>query len=85
VEVAHHLRFARALALASTTLAPGCYLAHERAIDVGPIDAYVADVPDAGPCAVPCRCPRLGDDGTCTGAQVICCPIVGPLSPPDLA
>jgi len=80
----HYLRFAIALTAASTSA--GCYQAHERPIDAGPIDAYVADTPDVGPCVrpLPCRCPTLADPGTCAGVYVMCCPIVGPLPPPNL-
>ena len=82
----HYLRFARAIALVSAVASPGCYLAHERTADAGPIDAYVPDVPDEGPCArpLPCTCPTLGNEGTCGGAFAACCPIVGPLAPPSL-
>lgn len=88
-----YLRFARALALAGAASAEvtGCYLAHERpndanVPDAGPPDAYVPDVPDAGLCArpLPCTCPTFTSDGTCTGAYAACCPVVGPLAPPDL-
>lgn len=86
----HYLRVARALALVSGTLgSAGCYQSHERAVDVGPIDAWSADTNvDAGPCPVPlpCTCPTLSSDGTCGGTTfMMCCPVVGPLSPPDLA
>lgn len=82
----HYVRFARALALVTAVASPGCYQAHEREPDAGPIDAFRADVPDEGPCArpLPCRCPTLADDGTCVGAYAMCCPIVGPLAPPTL-
>jgi hypothetical protein len=83
-----YVRFARALALVSATSAAGCYQAHERSVDAGPVDAFVADVPDAWemcPRPLPCTCPRLGSDGTCGDRYALCCPIVGPLSPPSLA
>jgi hypothetical protein len=85
--VPHYLRVARALALVSLALSPGCYQAHEREIDAGPIDAFRADVPDLGPCTrpLPCRCPTLGTDGNCSNPYLMCCPIVGPLAPPDLS
>lgn len=92
MEVApHYLRFARAVALVGVVASPGCYQAHERMADAGPIDAFVPDVPppdapDGGPCArpLPCSCPTLGDPGSCGGPYAMCCPIVGPLAPPEL-
>ena len=82
-----YVRFARAIALVGVVTSPGCYQAHERPTDAGPVDAFVPDAPDAGPCArpLPCTCPTLINDGTCTGDHLMCCPVVGPLSPPDLA
>lgn len=82
----HYVRVARALALLTTLGTAGCYAAHERPEDAGPIDAYRADVPDAGPCArpLPCTCPTLARDGTCTGEYAMCCPVTGPLAPPEL-
>lgn len=85
----HFLRVARTLALSS--LAGGC-AAHVVPFDP---DASVArdaatdasaTAPDVG-CAS-CRCPTLTQPepaGLCTGARFDeCCPVVGPLPPPEL-
>jgi hypothetical protein len=86
VATPRYLRFARALALVSAVAAPGCYQAHERSVDAGPIDAFMPDSPDMGPCTrpLPCTCPTLANNGTCDEIHMMCCPIVGPLSPPNL-
>lgn len=90
----HYLRVARALALLSGVLATGssatgCYRTHVRTGDAGSVDASGPDATlDAGRCPVPlpCECPTLGTSGTCGGTSFeACCPIVGPLSPPELA
>lgn len=87
----HYVRAARALALLSSTLTAGslvgCYQSHTRATDVGPTDTTSHDtLVDAGPCPtpLPCTCRTLVEMGTCDDTYVACCPVVGPLSPPDL-
>jgi hypothetical protein len=83
VEVNHYVRFARAIALVSSVSSAGCYQVHERGVDAGPDDAAIADVPDA-PC-LRCTCGTFTRTGTCdTMGYSFCCPIVGPLAPPDL-
>lgn len=91
----HYLRLARAIALLSGAVvsgasAAGCYQSHERTdrLDAGPTDAWSPDtLTDAERCPtpLPCECPTLGSLGTCGSTSFdVCCPIVGPLSPPDL-
>ncbi|MBN8614056.1 MAG: hypothetical protein J0L92_25890 [Deltaproteobacteria bacterium] len=87
-----YVRVARALALLSGALTTsslvGCYQTHERLTDAGPIDAVSLDADvDAGRCPtpLPCTCRTLVAMGTCDDTPYVsCCPIVGPLSPPDL-
>ena len=76
------------MALVSSASIAGCYQVHERAVDAGPTDATQLDAPDVGPCGppLPCTCGTFVGGGTCVAMGLgICCPIVGPLSPPDLA
>ncbi len=89
----HYLRVARAIALLTGALGTssavsGCYQSHVRSTDAGPIDAASFDtLLDAGRCPrpLPCTCRTLGAPGTCEDTPYVsCCPIVGPLSPPDL-
>jgi hypothetical protein len=88
----HYLRFARALAFVSGLAAPGCYETHARSAST---DAASDPGRDGGrdvggdPCDL-CYCPDFDDpDGrpACSWEDPetsICCPVVGPLSPPDL-
>jgi hypothetical protein len=97
----HYLRFARAAALVTglATL-PGCYASHVRDSDDAP-DAQAPDaapIPDAAPVDAhrddafvdvcdTCECTFGTTDPTSCEALGYwrCCPVVGPLSPPDLA
>lgn len=88
-----YLRVARALALLSgaagaMSASTGCYQSHERATDAGPIDTASFDTrADAGRCPtpLPCTCRTLVAPGNCDDTPYVsCCPVVGPLSPPDL-
>jgi hypothetical protein len=85
-----YVRFAQALALVS---ASGCYLQHGLPEDAAPdaaradgdIDASITCTEPGCECrALACECPRLGDRGTCADALLHCCPVVGPLAPPEL-
>lgn len=86
-----YVRVARALALLSGALTTsslvGCYQSHTRSTDAGPADTTSHDtLADAGRCPtpLPCTCRTLVAPGTCDDTYASCCPVVGPLSPPDL-
>jgi hypothetical protein len=81
----HYLRFVCALAMVSAT--QGCYRSHEltdAGVTIPGRDAFVSACDQ-------CRCPPPFDpidgrrecDPSLLGERH-CCPIVGPLSPPDL-
>jgi hypothetical protein len=84
----HYLRFARAAALLGGLAAtPGCYASHLRAGDVPDAATPDAPAPDAfvNVCET-CRCSfgRM-DPGSCEATgHFLCCPVTGPLSPPEL-
>jgi hypothetical protein len=98
--LAHHLRFARTLALVSSlgATASGCYASHTgTAIDDGgpapdgsPADGAIADT---GHDAAALSCETCVCDfsvpppaNSCQSAGLsTCCATIGPLAPPDLA
>ena len=86
----HFLTFARALALVSVASAPGCYQAHVRATDGGPVPD-TGPVADAGNDAAPFDCASCMCGGPVPETSYMtlghneCCFRTGPIPPPDLA
>lgn len=89
VRAPHFLRFARAIALVSSVALPGCYLTHTLEETPPPRDAGTRDAARVDAPTDPCA--SCYDPGACGGWEgpgreecIRCCPVIGPLHPPDL-